>query len=106
MSDPTALTNASVHMSVNEVKQQIHESRICYLAIKMAQTGKRPIFTEDIDGEPEIVKWQEMSEAAHIDMIKFIVRKVLPDAKEVVIADKKASLDHWAGIIAADGKGG
>lgn len=106
VSDPSALSNASSHLSVIQIKEQIHESGICYLAVEMAKTGKRPMFIRSEDGEPDIIEWQEMSEAAHIDMIKFIVRKVLPDAKDVQIADKKASLDRWEAVIAADGKKG
>lgn len=101
VSDSSVLTNASVHLSVSEVKQQIHESGICYVAVEMAKTGRRPVLDED-----GVVKWVDMSEAAHIDMIKFIVKKVLADAKDVAIIEKKASLDKWEAVIAADGKKG
>ncbi len=102
VSDPSVLTNASVHLSVAEVKQQIHESGICYAAIEMAETGKRPLVIRGENGEPDSVEWEDLSEAAHVDMIKFIVKKVLPDAKDVQIADKKASHDYWEAVIAAD----
>lgn len=101
VSDPSVLSNASIHLSAVQIKQQIHESGICYLAIQMAQTGKRPIAKKD--GESGDIEWQEMSEAAHVDMIKFMVKKVLPDAKEYDSSDDRKALDKWAAVIAAEG---
>ena len=89
--------NIGNRLNAAELRTTMHYSGIAYLAIKMAQTGRRPVCHSD----SEEVIWEEMSEAAHVDMIKFIVKKILPDAKEIATVDQK-SLDHWASVIASE----
>ena len=90
--------NIDNRLNATELRRTIHESGVAILAIEMAKTGRRPI---EYDEETGKFTWEEMSEAAHIDMIKFIVKKVLPDSKDLHTADEK-SLDKWASIIAAE----
>ena len=66
----------------------------------MAKTGRRPVYDEE-SGE---IVMEVMSETAHLEMIKFIARKVLPDAKDAPELDEKAALDRWAAVIAADSR--
>ena len=94
----TAITNAGTRFEVAELKKLIHKSGICLIAIEMAKTGKRPVW----DRELREVVMEDMSEAAHIDMLKFIVRKVLPDIKEIETVDDKKALDAWAAVIEAE----
>ena len=94
----TAITNAGTRLEVAEVKKKIHESGICLIAIEMARTGKRPVWDEEL----KKVIMEDMSEAAHIDMIKFIVKKVIPDAKEIEVADDRKALDLWAAVWEAE----
>lgn len=93
---PSGIESAGVRLTTVQLKREIHDSGICYVAIEMAKTGKRPIM---VDGKAE---WEDLSEAGHIDMIKFIVKKVLPDAKEYDAKEDRAQLDRWADIIAAE----
>lgn len=93
--------NLDNRLDAAELRREIHNSGICYLAIEMAKTGRRPVYDEESDQ----VVMEIMSEAAHIDLIKFIARKVLPDAKYIPTVDEKANLDRWAAVIEAeDGK--
>lgn len=94
----SAITNAQNRLELAEVKKLIHESKICYMAIEIAQTGRRPHYDE----ETEQVVMVSLSEAAHIEMIKFVVKKVLPDAQEHESVDDKESHAHWAEIIEAE----
>lgn len=87
----------SVKFNTVEIRREIHNSGVCYLALEMAKTGERPVRQEG--GK---IVWEQMSEAAHIDMVKFIVRKVLPDIKEVESAVDRKALDRWAEVIAAE----
>ena len=97
---PSGVVSAGVRLTTVQLKTEIHESGICHVAIEMAVTGKRPILHEE--GGERIIEWEDMSEAAHLDMVKFIVRKVLPDAKEYDSKEDRASLDKWADVIAAE----
>ena len=90
--------NLNNRLDAAELRREIHSSGICYLAIEMAKTGRRPVY----DDESDEVKMEVMSEAAHVDLIKFIARKVLPDAKDIPTIDEKAALDRWAAVIEAD----
>ena len=94
----TAMTNVGTRFEVAELKKIIHKSGVCLIAIEMAKTGKRPVW----DRELKKVVMEDMSEAAHIDMLKFIVRKVLPDIKEIETVDDKKALDAWAAVIEAE----
>ena len=89
--------NLGNRLSVAELKSAIHDSGIAYIAIEMAKSGKRPLY----DQESDTVTWEELSEAAHVDMIKFIVKKVLPDSRDYPTVEEQ-SLDKWANIIAAE----
>ncbi|KKL92245.1 hypothetical protein LCGC14_1886630 [marine sediment metagenome] len=77
-----------------ELRREIHKSGICYLAIEMAKTGRRPVYNEESDE----IEMEVMSEAAHVDLIKFIARKVLPDAREIPTVEEKATHDRWTAI--------
>lgn len=90
--------NLDNRLDAAELRREIHNSGICYLAIEMAKTGRRPVL--DVDSGKIVM--ETMSEAAHVDLIKFIARKVLPDAKEIPTVDEKAALDKWTAVIAAD----
>lgn len=90
--------NIGNRLNAAELRTTIHDSGIAYLAIEMAKTGRRPTSYDEETGK---FIYEQMSEAAHIDMIKFIVKKILPDAKEIATVDQK-SLDHWAGVISAE----
>ena len=69
----------------------------------MAVTGRRPVMHDETDEQGKrIIEWEDMSEAAHVDMVKFIVQKVLPNAKEYDSKEDRAALDKWADVIAAD----
>lgn len=94
----SAIQNASNRLNVSEVKRLIHDSGICLVAIKMAETGRRPVFNE----KKNILEWEEMSEAAHVDMIKFVTNKVIPNAKEQETTEDKKALDAWAHVIEAE----
>lgn len=98
----SGVVSAGVRLTAVQLKQEIHDSGVCHVAIEMAKTGRRPMFHAGEDGEPDSVTWEEMSEAAHIDMIKFIVKKVLPDAKEYDSVDDRKALDKWASVIEAE----
>lgn len=91
-----ASTNVDNRLGTAELKREIHNSGVCYLALEMAKTGRRPVYDEESDK----VVMEVMSEAAHIDIIKFIVKKVLSDAKEIPSTDEKAAHDKWAEISA------
>lgn len=93
-----AITNAGNRMEMAEVKKLIHDSNVCALAIEMAQTGYRPVLDLETG---EIVK-EQMSEASHVEMIKFIVAKVIPNAKEQESTDDKQALDAWSKVIEAE----
>lgn len=90
------VVRSSIRLTAVQLKQEIHDSGICHVVLEMAKTGKRPIFRE---GK---VEWEEMSEAAHIDILKFMVKKVLADAKEYDSVEDRKALDRWADVIAAD----
>lgn len=100
---PSRMKGASTEVAVSvkfntvEIRREIHNSGVCYLALEMAKTGERPV-----RGEGGKITWEPLSEAAHIDMLKFMVRKVLPDLKEVESTVDKKALDRWAEVIAAD----
>lgn len=94
----SAITNAANRLEVAEVKKLIHDSNVCHMAIEMAKTGLRPVWDE----ESSSVIMEQMSEAGHVEMIKFIVKKVLPDAKEIETTDDKQALDAWAEVIARE----
>ncbi len=100
--ESSGVISASVRLTAVQLKQEINDSGICHVAIEMAKTGRRPVFVEGKDGEPDSVEWQDMSEASHIDMVKFIVKKVLPDAKEYDSVEDRKALDRWADVIAAE----
>lgn len=94
----SAITNAANRLEIAEVKKLIHDSNVCHVAIEMAKTGLRPVWDE----ESSRVVMEQMSEAGHVEMIKFIVKKVLPDAKEIETTDDKQALDAWAEVIARE----
>lgn len=98
--ESSGVVSAGVRLTAVQLKQQIHDSGICHVAIEMAKTGKRPVLQEGTDN----VVWEDLSEMAHVDMIKFIVRKVLPDAKEYDSTEDRKALDRWADVIAVDAK--
>lgn len=99
--ESAGLVRSGLRLTAVQLKQEIHDSGICHVALEMATRGKRPIVREDDDGE-SVVEWEDLSEAAHVDMIKFIVKKVLPDAKEYDSVDDRKALDRWASVIAAE----
>ena len=91
--------NVDNRLDATELRREIHQSGVCYLAIEMAKTGRRPVYDEKTGK----VVLETMSEAAHVDLIKFLTNKVLPAAlKDVSTIDEKAAHDRWAAIIAAD----
>lgn len=92
------MSNTANRLTISEIKREIHDSGLCYVAIEMAKTGRRPVLNE----ETNKIVMEVMSEAAHIDMIKFIVKKVLPDSKERETVDDKRAHDHWAKVIDAE----
>lgn len=89
--------NLDNRLSAVEIRTAIHDSGIAYVALEMAKTGRRPVYEE----ESEEIVWEDMSEAAHVDMIKFIVKKILPDSQDRSTVEEK-SLDKWAAVIAAE----
>lgn len=91
------VVSAGVRLTAVQLKQEINDSGICHVVLKMAKSGKRPILQDD----DKTVVWEEMSEAAHIDILKFMVKKVLPDAKEYDSVDDRKALDKWAAVIEA-----
>lgn len=91
----SAITNAGNRLEMAEIKKLIHESGVCMLAIEMAQTGQRPVLDPE---SGEIVK-EQMSEASHVEMVKFMVGKVISNAKEQETTDDKQALDAWAEVI-------
>lgn len=93
-----AITNAGNRMEMAEVKKLIHDSGVCLLAIKMAQAGVRPV----ADPETGEITEQPLSEAAHVDMVKFMVAKVIPNAKEMETTDDIEAHAYWASVIEAD----
>lgn len=95
--ESAGVVRAGNRLTAVQLKQEIHDSGICHVALEMAKTGKRPMLQED--GE---VIWEELSEAGHVDIIKFMVKKVLPDAKEYDSVDDRKALDRWASVIAAE----
>ena len=97
-------SNLDNRLDASQLRREIHQSGICHVVLEMAKTGKRPMLREDEDGTESVV-WEEMSEAAHVDVIKFMVRKVLPDAKYIPTVDEKAAHDKWTAIIDADSNG-
>ncbi len=86
--------NVDNRLSVTELRREIHDSKVCYLAIEMARTGRRPVY----DAKKKKMVLENLSEAAHIDVIKFLANKVLANAKEAPTADEKAAHDKWAAI--------
>ncbi len=94
----TAITNAGSRLEVAEIKKLIHDSGVCRVAVEMARTGLRPVF----DDESEKVVMEPMSEAAHVEMVKFIANKVLPNAKDHETVDDKKAIDAWAEVIQAE----
>lgn len=99
----SGVVGAAVRLTAVQLKAEIHDSGICNVALEMAIKGKRPVFHKDEDGK-EVIQWEELSEGAHIDMIKFIVKKVLPDAKEYDSVDDRKALDKWADLIESEGQ--
>jgi hypothetical protein len=95
--ESAGLVRAGNRLTAVQLKQEIHDSGVCRVVIEMAKTGHRPVWNEQ-SGEVEM---EVMSEAGHIDILKFIVKKVLPDAKEYDSIDDRKALDKWANVINA-----
>lgn len=91
--------NIDNRLNAAELRKEIHKSGVCYLAIQMARSGQRPV----LDEKTGDILMETLSEAAHIDLIKFLTGKVLPNAKEIPTADERASIDKWSNVIEADG---
>lgn len=94
----TSLTNSANRLEIAEMKKLILDSHVCALAIEMAQTGYRPVLDPETG---EVVK-EAMSEASHVDMIKFVVSKVIANAKNQEVVDDVEAHAKWASVIAAD----
>lgn len=94
---PAGIVSAGIRLTTVQLKKEIQDSGLCHVALEMAKTGKRQVMAKDGS-----VVFEELSEAAHIDMIKFIVRKVLPDAKEYDSQDDRDHVAKWAGFLEAN----
>lgn len=80
------LINVGSRLEIAQLKKLIHESGVCVALLNMAVTGKR------LFGEAE----EEIPLQVHIDLMKFMANKVLPNARDMGEAKSDAQQALWA----------
>ncbi len=95
-----AITNVSVRESIAKLKKSVLDAEVFEELLFVAKTGniRRQKYEDGkpISDAPEIV---EIDEASQLDILKFLLNKVVPNARATEDTGDAEQLQKWAEII-------